>query len=126
MVATEPMSWDGRAALERLGVELVRSDRFLCHYDEFADWAEGRKQLKMEDFYRWQRTRLDVLMETGPDGPEPVGAGGTSITTTANRPRATGEPGRRSPASNSTRSIATSSPDCRPTRTAPTPTAPGR
>ena len=73
VVATEPMSWDGRAALQRLGVELVRSEHFLCHYDEFADWAEGRKQLKMEDFYRWQRTRLDVLMETGPDGTEPVG-----------------------------------------------------
>jgi deoxyribodipyrimidine photolyase-related protein len=69
IVASEPTSWDGRVLLERLGVELVRSDRFLCHYDDFADWAADRKQLKMEDFYRWQRTRLDVLM----DGSEPVG-----------------------------------------------------
>ncbi len=73
VVATEPMSWDGRAMLERRDVELVRSDRFLCHYDDFAAWAEGRKQLKMEDFYRWQRARLDLLMDVGPDGPEPVG-----------------------------------------------------
>jgi deoxyribodipyrimidine photolyase-related protein len=73
VVASEPMSWDGVALLERLGVEVVRSDRFLCHYDDFATWAEGRKQLKMEDFYRWQRTRLGTLMDVGPDGPEPVG-----------------------------------------------------
>ena len=70
IVATEPMSWDGRLLLERLGVELVRADRFLCHYEDFAAWAYGRKQLKMEDFYRWQRNRLDVLID---DGPEPVG-----------------------------------------------------
>jgi deoxyribodipyrimidine photolyase-related protein len=73
IVATEPMSWDGRILLERLGVEQVRSGRFLCHYDEFAAWAGGRKQLKMEDFYRWQRTRLGVLMDVGTDGPEPLG-----------------------------------------------------
>ncbi len=74
IVASEPMSWDARELLERLDVELVRSDRFLCHYDDFAEWASGRKQLKMEDFYRWQRTRLDVLMDVGADGPEPAGA----------------------------------------------------
>jgi deoxyribodipyrimidine photolyase-related protein len=73
VVASEPLSWDGRALLERLGVELIRSDRFLCHYENFAAWAHERKQLKMEDFYRWQRMRLDVLMDVGPDGPEPVG-----------------------------------------------------
>ncbi|MGI9645769.1 MAG: cryptochrome/photolyase family protein [Ilumatobacteraceae bacterium] len=73
VLASEPMSWDGRVLLERLGVELVRSDRFLCHYDDFSEWADGRKQLTMEDFYRWQRTRLDVLMDVGPDGAEPVG-----------------------------------------------------
>jgi len=73
VVATEPMSWDAREMLDRLGVELVRTDRFLCHFDEFAGWAAGRRQLRMEDFYRWQRLRLGVLMETGPSGPEPVG-----------------------------------------------------
>lgn len=71
--ATEPLSWDGRALLQRLGVELVRSDRFLCHYDDFAAWSSSRKQLKMEDFYRWQRTRLSVLMEPGDDSREPAG-----------------------------------------------------
>jgi deoxyribodipyrimidine photolyase-related protein len=69
VVAMEPMSWEGRALLDRLGVDTVANDQFLCHYDEFAAWAETRSQLKMEDFYRWQRARLDLLM----DGDEPVG-----------------------------------------------------
>ena len=71
--AMEPMSYDGRALLLRfrdeLGLEVVRSDQFLCHHDEFAAWADGRRSVKMEDFYRWQRTRLGVLM----DGDEPAG-----------------------------------------------------
>lgn len=73
VVATEPLSWNGRALLERLKVELVRETHFLCHYDDFAEWASERKQLKMEDFYRWQRLRLDLLMDVGDNGPEPAG-----------------------------------------------------
>jgi len=70
VIAMEPMSWDGRTLLDDLGVSAVRNDQFLCHYDEFATWAEGRKSLKMEDFYRWQRSRLDILLDA--DG-EPAG-----------------------------------------------------
>jgi deoxyribodipyrimidine photolyase-related protein len=73
VVAMEPMSWDGRVMLERLGVHVVRNDQFTCHYDDFAEWAAERNSFKMEDFYRWQRRRLDVLMDDGPDGPEPAG-----------------------------------------------------
>lgn len=69
VVAMEPMSWNGRAILERLGVEVVPNNQFLCSYDDFAAWAGGRRSLKMEDFYRWQRRRLGVLM----DGDEPAG-----------------------------------------------------
>jgi deoxyribodipyrimidine photolyase-related protein len=68
VVATEPASWNGIELLRELGVTVVRSNQFLCHYDEFATWANGRRQLKMEDFYRWQRRRLGYLME----GDEPV------------------------------------------------------
>jgi len=67
VVAMEPMSWDGRGMLRRLGVETIRNNQFLCHYDEFAEWADSRASFKMEDFYRWQRTRLDLLMD--PEGP---------------------------------------------------------
>jgi deoxyribodipyrimidine photolyase-related protein len=73
VVATEPTSWDARLLLERLGVELHRSDQFLCHYDEFAQWASDRSRLTMEDFYRWQRVRLGILVDDGPEGPRPVG-----------------------------------------------------
>lgn len=67
--ATEPMSWAAQARLRALGVELLRSDRFLCHHEDFARWADGRARLRMEDFYRWQRRRLGYLM----DGDAPAG-----------------------------------------------------
>ncbi len=70
VVAMEPMSWDGRTMLVDAGVELVPNDQFLCDYESFADWVGDRKSFKMEDFYRWQRARLDVLIE--PDG-QPTG-----------------------------------------------------
>ncbi len=69
VVATEPASWDGRELLERLGVVMTPTDQFLCHPAQFAGWAGGRRSLKMEDFYRWQRRRLGYLM----DGDEPAG-----------------------------------------------------
>ena len=73
VVATEPNRWGTHHRLSDWGVQLERTDLFLCHPDEFGAWADGRKRLTMEDFYRWQRMRLDVLMEPGPNGPEPVG-----------------------------------------------------
>jgi deoxyribodipyrimidine photolyase-related protein len=65
----EPTSWDALRLAERLGCGLVRSNKFLCHYGDFATWAENRKRLRNEDFYRWQRTRLGYLM----NGDEPEG-----------------------------------------------------
>jgi len=67
--AAEPASRSATVLLQSLGVELVGDDRFLCHYADFAAWADGRSRLRMEDFYRWQRRRLGYLM----DGDEPVG-----------------------------------------------------
>jgi len=67
--AMEPASWDGWALLERLDVELVRSDQFLCHPEEFASWA-GDRAIKMEDFYRWQRPRRHLGDDAG-RGPAP-------------------------------------------------------
>jgi len=73
VIAMEPMSFDGRAMLERLDVHIDRNEQFLCHYEDFAEWVSGRKTFKMEDFYRWQRTRLNIMMESGSKGPAPVG-----------------------------------------------------
>ena len=66
---TEPTSWTMHRAVEGLDVEFTPSSLFLCHYDDFATWASGRKRLVMEDFYRWQRTRFGYLM----DGDAPAG-----------------------------------------------------
>lgn len=68
VVVTEPSSSSGRQMVEQLGCKVVESTQFLCHYREFATWREqwlqGRKTLKMEDFYRWQRRRLNYLMDS--------------------------------------------------------------
>lgn len=39
---------------------------FLLDPDDFAGWARGKRQLRMEHFYRWIRRREAVLIE--PDG----------------------------------------------------------
>lgn len=42
----------------------VRTDRhFYCSRQEFTTWAEGRKQLRMEFFYREMRKKSGILME---------------------------------------------------------------
>lgn len=69
IVATEPNSFTARRIAHRLGVVMVPSNQFLTTAAEFATWADGRKSLKMEDFYRRQRMRLGYLM----DGDQPVG-----------------------------------------------------
>jgi deoxyribodipyrimidine photolyase-related protein len=69
VVAMSPMSWDGAAMLEALEVEVLPNDQFLCGAEEFSAWAQGRRSLKMEDFYRHRRRLTGVLM----DGDEPAG-----------------------------------------------------
>ena len=69
VIATEPNSYASRMLMSKLKVKVVRSNQFLCHPDEYQTFMGSRKTIKMEDFYRWQRKRLDVLM----DGDEPVG-----------------------------------------------------
>lgn len=59
----EPMSWSMRQWLARQDVDLVRNNQFLCHWEDFAAWAADRPRLRLEDFYRWQRRRLGMLME---------------------------------------------------------------
>ena len=52
-----------------VAVELREDDRFLCSLDKFNEWADGRRQLRMDFFYRDMRRDHNVLM----DGGEPVG-----------------------------------------------------
>ncbi len=44
-------------------VDVLSDDRFLATQREFADWAEGRKALTMEHFYREMRKKTGLLME---------------------------------------------------------------
>lgn len=61
---TEMAGWSAKLDVP---VTIKDDDRFLCTPTEFADWAEGRKQLRMEYFYREMRRKYSVLMDH--DGP---------------------------------------------------------
>jgi deoxyribodipyrimidine photolyase-related protein len=66
---TEPGEWrlkleaDGWAATLGVPVTLLEDDRFLASHADFEAWAEGRKALRMEFFYREMRRRTGLLME---------------------------------------------------------------
>lgn len=61
-----------RSWQELLGipVEILPDTRFLATHAEFSLWAKGKKQLRMEFFYREMRKKYSILME--PDG-KPTG-----------------------------------------------------
>jgi deoxyribodipyrimidine photolyase-related protein len=76
LIVTEPGEhrvWvEIEAAAEKLGLPLeIRGDRhFLCSLDEFRRHAAGRKQLRMEFFYREVRRKHRVLLDAAgePEG----------------------------------------------------------
>ncbi len=76
VIVTEPGEWrvlemmrDWRETLD-VPVEIRSDDRFLCSLGEFARWADGRKQLRMEYFYREMRRKTGLLMDVdgNPEG----------------------------------------------------------
>ncbi len=75
VIITEPSEYrvleEIRAVGDRCNIALnIREDkRFLCTHQEFQQWAHGRKQLRMEFFYREMRKRHHILM----DDNQPVG-----------------------------------------------------
>jgi deoxyribodipyrimidine photolyase-related protein len=71
VLATKPGEWRVLRDLQDLPlpVRVLEDDRFLCSEVEFAAWAEGRKQLRMEWFYREMRRKTGLLME----GDQPAG-----------------------------------------------------
>ena len=70
VVVTEPGEWRLRERLESLRTALpvpfniLPDTRFLCSYENFKTWADGRKELRMEFFYREMRRRHHILIET--------------------------------------------------------------
>ena len=65
-VLEDVQSWSERF---KISVDILPDTRFLCTPEEFASWAESRKQLRMEYFYREMRQRYNILM----NGRDPVG-----------------------------------------------------
>ena len=78
VVLVEPGEWSVRESLYAAVVSAglpweERADRhFLCSREAFAAHAQGRRQLRMEYFYRAMRRRHGVLLdaEGGPEGGE--------------------------------------------------------
>ncbi|WP_299044263.1 cryptochrome/photolyase family protein [uncultured Tateyamaria sp.] len=71
VIATRPGEYRLIAALEDcpLTVTLLEDDRFIASHAAFEAWAEGRKALRMEYFYREMRRKTGLLME----GDQPAG-----------------------------------------------------
>jgi deoxyribodipyrimidine photolyase-related protein len=70
-VMVEPGEWRLREAFARhpAAPQLLPDRHFLCSHEDFAAHAKGRRQLRMEFFYREMRERHRVLM----DGDAPAG-----------------------------------------------------
>jgi deoxyribodipyrimidine photolyase-related protein len=74
ILLTLPGEWRLFEQFSRLASEwpelmLLEDERFFCSRERFARWAEGRKQLRMEYFYREMRRASGLLM----DGDQPEG-----------------------------------------------------
>jgi deoxyribodipyrimidine photolyase-related protein len=75
VVVTEPGEWRVWDLMRTwstafgIPVEIREDDRFLCARAEFARWAQGRRGLRMEFFYRQMRRKTGWLM----NGDQPAG-----------------------------------------------------
>ena len=71
----EPGEWRVRRMIEGWGeatglrVRMLPDTRFACALPDFFAWAEGRRELRMEWFYRDMRRKTGILM----DGDQPAG-----------------------------------------------------
>ncbi len=71
VLATRPGEWRLIEALDAMPVpvHMHEDDRFVCSHKEFDAWAEERKELRMEYFYREMRRKTGLMME----GDKPAG-----------------------------------------------------
>lgn len=69
LILTEASEYHVQQTFKRLEkkypTQVLEDDRFLANHETFQTWAKGRKQLRMEYFYREMRKQYDVLMEEG-------------------------------------------------------------
>lgn len=71
VIVTTPGEWRLIDALRHCPVKVrfLADDRFIASRSDFETWAKGRKQLRMEYFYRDMRRKTGLLM----DADKPVG-----------------------------------------------------
>ena len=69
LVCATPNSFRLKQALAEFDVTFVENDFFLTSQSLFDLWAEKQSSFTMENFYRAQRKRLNILM----DGGQPLG-----------------------------------------------------
>jgi deoxyribodipyrimidine photolyase-related protein len=65
IICAEPSSHRQFATLKEFGVTFIPNDFFLTLRPLFKEWADSQKSFLMENFYRLQRSRLNILMEKG-------------------------------------------------------------
>ena len=68
LILTEPAEWRLHNAFTQANFSDVRCElredtRFLANHDDFNAWAKGKKQWRMEYFYRLMRERYQILMD---------------------------------------------------------------
>jgi deoxyribodipyrimidine photolyase-related protein len=69
VIVTAPGEWRVREMMREWDAEILEDERFFATPSRFARWADGRKQLRMEFFYREMRRASGLLM----DGNAPAG-----------------------------------------------------
>ena len=68
-IVTEPSEYRLSESIKSLKeiipipVDILSDDRFLSTSKEFSSWAHGKKQLRMEFFYREMRQKYKILLE---------------------------------------------------------------
>lgn len=76
LVCIEPGEWRLKVEIEELSKELNlqldmrEDDHFFCTHQEFVAWADGKKELRLEYFYRLMRKTHHILIDAdgNPEG----------------------------------------------------------
>ena len=76
LICTEPGEWRLKQQIEELAKELSirlemrEDDHFYCTHQEFIKWTDGKKELRLEYFYRLMRKTHHILIdaEGNPEG----------------------------------------------------------
>ena len=69
LIVTEPSSYDELSLVKKWGdkvevsLDIRKNNFFLCDKKEFETWSVGRKELRLEYFYRMLRKKFNILME---------------------------------------------------------------